>query len=61
LRQLVAGQLIATGVCWNSQNKLSESPISDQEVVMVDVRKMVYLMMAPVLTALICWAIWLAL
>jgi len=35
--------------------------MNDLEVKMIDVRKMIYLMVLPVFTALICWAIWLAL
>lgn len=48
------------GVCWNFRTRSVNHP-RYEEIVMVDVRKMVWLMVLPVFTALICWAVWLAL
>jgi len=40
------------------ETQLSLCRNADEEIPMVDVRKMVYLMVLPVFTALFCWALW---
>ena len=56
LRQLVTGHPFSQAYDRSVIQELTDSTVG-KEKAMVDVRKMVYLMVLPVFTALVCWAV----